>query len=128
MAKEAINPENVYRSRGYSQAMKAGKTVYLAGIAPYDLDGNVVGKDDFPAQAIQAFENLKRVLEAAGATMDDLVTLNFYLKDYDNMDNIGEAFAKYVGGFPYPASLGFQVSRLPNPDVLLELDGIAVID
>ena len=66
MPKEIIAPPDVVPARGYSHAIKAGNTVYVAGQVAWDINGNLVGKGDFEAQARLALENLKRVLEAAG--------------------------------------------------------------
>ena len=126
MPKEVINPPNVHRPRGYSHAFKVGNTVYVAGQAPYDLEGNLVGKGDLAKQAEQAYENLKRVLEAAGATMADLVMVTWYLRNVDDFAKTGDATRKYFQR-PYPPGTAVGVTRLMNPDALIEVDAVAVI-
>jgi 2-iminobutanoate/2-iminopropanoate deaminase len=65
--KKVIVPENVHRPFGYAHAIQIDKTLYVSGQIPLDQEMNVVGKGDMAAQTEQAYENLKRVLETAGA-------------------------------------------------------------
>ena len=127
MAKEIIAPENVHRARGYSHAIKVGNTIYVAGEAGMDMEGNIV-EGDCGAQAHQALENMKRVLEAAGATMQDVVKLNYYFTNIaEDLPKIADAYRKYFGRH-YPASTAVQVGSLVYPGMLLEMEAIAVID
>ena len=76
MAKEIIIPKDVFESRKsleYSQAIKAGNTIYLSGSMPCDENFNIVGIGDFVTQTRQALQNMKCTLSAAGATMQDVV-------------------------------------------------------
>ena len=127
MPKEFITPENVYQPDFFSQAVKAGNTIYVSGMVGYDKEKNLVGKDDIGAQSMQLCENMKRVLETAGATMADVVKMNLYFKNFDEADNIAEAFLTYFQP-PFPAMVGIEVSRLQETDFLIEVDAIAVID
>ena len=127
MPNEALNPDTVYRGRGYSHAYKAGNVIYLCGQAPFDKDHNIVGKGDFLAQAMQAFENMKLTLEGAGAAMSDIVKLGFWVTDYDLMSKIGPVYEKYLTP-PFPAALGVEISRHPEPDIMIQVHGIAVIE
>ena len=126
MAKENISPKNVYAPNGYHQAVKVGNTIYTAGQVAQDLEGNLVGKGDFLKQVEQAFENLKNVLEAAGATMADIVQLSMYVTDYTNMDNIGDLWVKYLGP-TFPPATAVEVSRLEG-DYMIEMNAKAVVD
>ena len=67
MPKEVIIPKNVHPTRGYSHAYKCGNTIYVAGQIGWDEEGKLVGEGDVVTQTERAYENLKRVLEAAGA-------------------------------------------------------------
>jgi len=127
MPKEFLNPENVFPGDFFSQVVKAGNTVYLSGMVGFDKERNLVGKDDINAQAAQAFENMKRVLESAGASMSDIVKMTFYFTNIDDSANIAEAFMQYIQP-PFPAMVGVEVSRLQESELLLEVDAIAVID
>ena len=73
MPKQFINPPNHHEPMGYSHAVKVGNTVYVAGQIAWDAQGNLVGPGDIEAQAVQVFENLKRVVEASGASLEDVV-------------------------------------------------------
>ena len=127
MTKEIIAPENVVPARGYSHAVKVGNTIYVSGQGGIDPEGNVI-EGDCGAQAHQAFENMKRVLEAAGATMQDVVKLNYYFTNIaEDLPKIADAYRKYFGRH-YPASTAVQVGSLVYPGLLLELEAIAVID
>lgn len=128
MAKERIAPDSVFKARGYSHAYKVGSTVYLAGQAPFDQEMNLVGKGDIVAQMEQTFQNMKRVLEAAGATMEDIVKLTTYIKNIDDMYKTGDVFRKWFQG-RYPPATAVGVSGfMGGPDQLLEVDAIAVVE
>jgi reactive intermediate/imine deaminase len=127
MAKEIIAPENVHRARGYSHAIKVGNIIYVSGETGMDLEGNIV-EGDCGAQAHQALENMKRVLEAAGASMRDVVKLNYYFTNIaEDLSKIADAYGKYFGRH-YPAATAVQVGSLAYPGLLLEVEAIAVID
>jgi reactive intermediate/imine deaminase len=127
MSKETIAPEDVHRARGYSHAIRAGNTIYVSGQIGMDGEGNIV-EGDCGAQAHQALENMKRVLEAAGATMQDVVRLNYYFTNIaDDLSKIANAYSKYFGRH-YPAATVVQVGSLAYPGLLLEVEAIAVID
>ena len=127
MSKEVIAPTNVHKARGYSHAFKVSNTIYMAAQAPVDQEMKLVGKGDIVKQTEQVYENIKRVLEAAGATTADIVKVTYYLKDLDDMEKTGPVFAKYFQK-PYPPATALQVIRFPEPDFLIEVDAIAVIN
>ncbi len=122
MAKEFI-----LRSKGYSEAMKVGNTIYVSGQVAMDQEGNVVGKGDAAAQADKAYENLKKVLETAGASLTDVVKLNFYFTDMADFPKTGRAFRKYFGDH-FPAGTAVQVVNLAFPGLLLEIEAVAVVE
>jgi len=128
MAKEYISPDTVHPPIGYySHCVKAGNTIYTAGQVPVDLNGEIVGKGDFVAQFEQACENLRLVLEAAGATMADIVQTTWTVTDLSNLDGrIKEVFKKYFEA-PYPAMVSTQ-STLADPDLMIEMIATAVLD
>lgn len=131
MPNEFIAPSNVFESRsmGFSQAMKAGNMLFFSGAMPCDENFKLVGKGDFVAQTRQALENVKRTLAAAGATMRDIVKLNWYVTHIDNLEDWEKAAPvrdEYFGNW-IPAVTLVEVSRLALPDQLLEVDVIAVI-
>lgn len=127
MAKEVIRPTNVHEPSGYSHAFKAGNTIYTAGQVAIDQNGNLVGEGDFARQVEQTLENLKRVLEAAGATMADIVQMTLFVTNYDEIEKAGTVFIKYFQSPPVPAT-GVQISRLARPELMIEITAIAVVD
>ena len=127
MAKEIITPPNVYRPRGYSHAFKCGNTIYIAGQVAFDQEGKLVGEGDVVAQTAVAYENLKRVLEAAGAAMSDIVLMRIYTLDLEGFNNTGELRRKYFGKH-FPATTLLVVEGLDEPGTLIEVEAIAVVD
>src|SRR3972149_5989972 len=127
MPKEIINPPDVVPARGYSHAIKTGNTVYVAGQVAWDINGQLVGKGDFETQARVALDNLKRVLAAAGAQMTDVVQMNFYITNLEDFAKIRNPYREYFGKY-YPCQTLTVISSLADPDLLIEIQAIAVID
>lgn len=123
MSKSIIQTDNAPAAIGtYSQAVKAGTTVYLSGQIPLVPETMQLVSDDFAEQAIQVFENIKAVCEAAGGTTNDLVKVNIYLLDLGNFATVNEIMAKYFTK-PYPARAAIGIKALPK-DALIEIDGV----
>ena len=112
----------------YSLGMAAeGKrAIFVAGQVALDSKGALVGKDNPEAQARQVFTNMKAVLEAAGAKMDDVVKITMIVRNAADFPKIGGVRREFFKE-PYPASTAF-VAALLNPDWLLEVEAIAVVD
>ena len=127
MSREVIAPDNVFKARGYSHAFKVGNTIYVAGQAPFDQESKLVSKGDIVGQTEQTYENLKCVLEAAGATLADIVKLTWYLRNLDDLPKTADVFRKYFQR-PYAPGTALEVSRLADPDQLIEVDAIAVVE
>ena len=125
MKKEYISPKGVFEPIGWSQAVKAGNTIYLAGMIGWDEQRKVV-EGGFEAQAVKALENIKLTLEAAGASLQDVTKMTIYFRNMDDVYEFREIRARYFTP-PMPASTGVEVSRL-LPGVLVEIDAVAVVD
>ncbi len=125
-----INPDGLSKPPGYTHVVAArpGKIVYLAGQVGNDRTGKVVS-NDFRAQTEQVFANLKTALAAAGATFDDVVKLNYYVRDFsqDKRTAIRDTRDKYVNKEHPPASTLVGVAALASDDYLLEVEAVAVI-
>jgi 2-iminobutanoate/2-iminopropanoate deaminase len=104
-----------------------GKMIFLAGQLARDGNGNLVGKGDMRAQIQQVGENLKAGLEAAGATLADLVKTNTFVTDYEEYAKHGDMRLRYFGPAT-PTSTTVEISRLADPDAMIEIEAIAVID
>jgi enamine deaminase RidA (YjgF/YER057c/UK114 family) len=102
------------------------RTVYVAGQIPLNEKGELVGKDDPEAQARQVFTNMKGVLAAAGVKMDDVVKITTIIKNGADFPKIGAARKEFFKE-PYPAGTTF-IAPLLNPDWLLEVEAVAVLD
>ncbi len=121
-----VNPPAFPKPPGFSHAVVAagGRTIYVSGQVPYDK-GSLVGAGDFAAQCRQVFENLKAVLAASGATFADVVKLNVFVTDASQLAAYRTIRDQYVGAEP-PASTFVEVRALFKPEVMLEIDAIAV--
>jgi reactive intermediate/imine deaminase len=108
----------------YSQAIRAGDTVYLSGQIPLDPATGELVAGDMEAQVRRVFENLKAVAEAAGGDLSRLVKLNVYLTDLGNFALVNRVMAEYCPQ-PYPARAAVGVAALPR-GAAVEMDGILV--
>lgn len=108
----------------YSQAIVAGDFIFTSGQIPIDPKTNQIVQGDIKEQTKQVLENLKAVLEAAGATFDDVVKVNVYMRDLNEFPAMNEVYSEYFKNSP-PARTTVEVSRLPR-DVKIEIDLIAV--
>ena len=109
----------------YSQAIKAGNTVYVSGQIPLDATGQLVGAGDVSAQTHQVLKNLTAVLAAAGLALTDVVKCSIFVKDLGNFATINQIYGTYFDEATAPARETVEVSRLPR-DVEVEISCIAV--
>src|SRR5471032_2138934 len=113
MTKTVISSDKAPAAIGtYSQAIKAGNTVYMSGQIPLDPKTMEL-VDGFEAQTVQVFENLKAVAEAAGGSFKDIVKLNIFLTDLSHFAKVNEIMGKYFDQ-PYPARAAIGVAALPK--------------
>ena len=126
MSKSVISTDQAPAAIGtYSQAIKAGNTVYLSGQIPLVPATMQMVEGGFEAQAVQVFENLKAVCEAAGGSLADIVKLNIFLTDLGNFATVNEVMGRYFQQ-PYPARAAIGVAALPR-GAQVEMDGILVL-
>lgn len=112
--KAVIHTEKAPAAIGpYSQAIKAGNTVYLSGQIPLDPQTMDLVSDDFEAQARQVFTNLAAVCEEAAGSLKDIVKLNLYLVDLDNFAIVNKVMEEFFAA-PYPARAAVGVKALPK--------------
>ena len=123
MAKSIIHTDQAPQAIGtYSQAVKAGTTVYLSGQIPLVPSSMELISEEFSEQTHQVFRNIIAVCEAAGGTINDLVKLNIYLPDLSNFATVNEVMASYFTQ-PYPARAALGVRALPK-GAQIEIDGV----
>ncbi len=126
MPRTVINTDKAPAAIGtYSQAIKAGNTVYLSGQIPLDPTTMEL-VDGFEAQTVQVFENLKAVAEAAGGSLKDVVKLNIFLTDLGNFATVNEVMSRYFQQ-PYPARAAIGIAALPKA-AQVEMDAILVLE
>jgi len=123
------NPPSLSKPNGYSHVAEVtgGRTIYLSGQIAFDADGKVVGVGDMRAQAQQVFANIKAALDSVGADFNAVVKLTYFIVDITQMPLVREVRAKYVNMANPPASSAFEVRQLTHPDLLLEIEAIAVL-
>ena len=109
----------------YSQAVRAGGTVYFSGQIPLDPATGELVAGDITAQARRAFDNLKAVCEAAGGTMDDIVRVGLYLTDLAEFAAVNAVMGEYFAQ-PYPARSTIEVSALPK-GARFEVDAVMAL-
>lgn len=109
----------------YSQAVRAGDTVYFSGQIPLDPATGEIVAGDITAQARRAFDNLKAVTEAAGGTLDDIVRVGLYVTDLGEFAQVNAVMAEYFAA-PYPARSTIEVPALPK-GARFEVDAVMVL-
>jgi enamine deaminase RidA (YjgF/YER057c/UK114 family) len=133
MAFELINPAGLEPPVGYAHVAKltGGTVVHVAGQAPFNDKGEVVGKGDFVSQFAQVMSNLKTAIEAAGGKPTQYAVLTVYVTNleayWSNKKALGTAYRQVFGKY-FPAITLVEVRRLYNPDCMIEISGLAVIN
>jgi enamine deaminase RidA (YjgF/YER057c/UK114 family) len=125
-----INPPELSAPPGFSQVIevKATRLVFIAGQTAIDRDGELVGKNDFAAQAAKVFDNLAAALAAVGCTAANLVKLTVFVREMDNLFAYREARNRFFATVTPPAAPAVtlvEVSKLYGPDFLIEIEAIA---
>ncbi|MFC2067807.1 RidA family protein [Chloroflexota bacterium] len=130
MLKEVIQSESAPKPLGnYSQAwiVTGAKLIFLAGQVSVDINGNTVGSGDIALQTRTVIENLKKVLEGAGASLGDVIKLNMYVTNMaEYLERARDIQLKY---FPrdFPANTLVEVKSLARPEFMVEIEAIAAV-
>jgi enamine deaminase RidA (YjgF/YER057c/UK114 family) len=128
---EFKNSPDISSPAGYSHAVvvNRGKMIFLAGQVGLNKQGEMVGKDDFRAQASQVFVNLKAALSAVGATPKDVVKLNYYVTglNHDKLVAIREVRDQFIDKQHPPVSTLAGVQALFREDAMIEVEAVAVV-
>ena len=123
-ARQAVSTEAAPKAIGpYSQAVRAGALLFLAGQVPLDPATGSLVPGDVAAQTHRVMRNLKAVIEAAGSSLDAVVKTTIYLADLGDFKAVNEVYGSYFTP-PAPARATVQVARLPL-DARVEIDAIA---
>lgn len=127
MPKKVIHTEQAPAAIGpYSQAVRAGNTVYLSGQIALIPETMEVIKGGVVEQTTQVFKNLQAVCEAAGGALEDVVKFNIFMTDLNNFNTVNEVMKQFVKE-PYPARAAMGVRALPK-GVEVEIEGIMVLE
>ncbi len=128
---EYLNPEMLNRNPAFTNVVVVTgpvKTIYIGGQDAVDAAGRIVGKGDIRAQTEQVFKNLQAALEAAGASLENVIKWNLLIVQGQPLPAGFEVFQRVWGRRPNPPTITFMyVAGLANPDFLIEMDAIAVI-
>jgi len=127
MTRTAIQTEQAPSAIGpYSQAIRAGNTVYLSGQIPLDPATGALVEGDIATQTRRVFDNLQAVCVAAGGSLSQIVRVGIYLTDLSHFAAVNAVMAEYFTA-PYPARSTIQVSGLPKA-AEVEVDAVMVLD
>lgn len=126
-----LNPPGLKPLGMYSNVAcaKGGTTVFIAGQVAVDAQGQVVGKGDIEAQAVQVFENLKLALQAAGGTFEDVLKLTIFIRDLtpEARKAVMGVRNRYISPTNPPAATMVGIDRLVEEDLLVEIEAVAVV-
>ena len=129
MEKRQVNPWTWQERSGFSHAWRvdgAESVVFVAGQGPVSAEGELVGADDFEAQTRQTFENMRVVLEQAGASFESVVKMTVFLTDIGRLRDFGRVRDEFLDVARPPASTAVEVSALALPGMMVEVEAIAV--
>jgi enamine deaminase RidA (YjgF/YER057c/UK114 family) len=128
MPSQHLNPDTLSRSRGYSQVVKVGGTVYIAGQVSAGADGNVVGKGDAEAQVRQIWRNIEAAVKSAGGTLQHVVKTTTYVTNIQYAAAVRKVREEVFQSLNPPTSTLLVVGGLASPDYMVEIEAIAVLD
>jgi enamine deaminase RidA (YjgF/YER057c/UK114 family) len=123
-----INPDTIGTPRGYTQVVKAGNTVYIAGQVSAARDGSVVGKGDPEAQVRQVWRNLEAAVTSAGGTLHNIVKTTTYVTSIDYAAAVRKVRDELFQSAHPPTSTLLVISALASPDFMVEIEAIAVVE
>lgn len=127
--KEYLQGSERQTSRSYSPAVitRGGRTVYLAGHGGYRDESGKTHPGDFDAQVRICFERMRSVLESVGGTLNDIVSMTVFIVNMENGDRFTELRKEFFPEGRYPGSALIGIKELAHPEMMLEIQAIAVI-
>jgi 2-iminobutanoate/2-iminopropanoate deaminase len=130
MPKEYLEGDARQRERAYSPAVKVrdGTTIYLAGHTGFQDETGKTYPNDFDAQVRVSFERLRQILEKAGGSWDDIVTMTVFVTDMANGTRFTQLRREFFKEGRYPASALIGIKELARPEMMVEIQAIAVLN
>lgn len=126
-AERIVTEPDPYDQFRIALGYRVGNLVFLSGQTSTNEHGEVVGVGDFDLQAEQTFKNLRRVLDAAGSSMEKIIKVNIYLTDMGNFPKIVDLRGKYFKQ-PWPADTITGVTALALPELMIEIEAVALVN
>jgi 2-iminobutanoate/2-iminopropanoate deaminase len=128
--REYLKGDARQRDRAYSPAVKiiGGTTLYMAGQTGYRDERGETYPRDFDGQVRVAFERMRKTLEAAGGKLDDIVTMTVFITDMANGTRFTQLRKEFFQESRYPASALIGIKELARPEMMIEIQAIAVLD
>jgi 2-iminobutanoate/2-iminopropanoate deaminase len=125
------NPASIPTPKGYSHSVSIDlgtcNMVLIAGQVPIDSTGTLIGKENLRQQAEQVFVNLEKIIKSHGGTMNDLVRIQIFMTDLSQIQQMRDVRDRFVNLRTPPVSTLVQISKLFRDDVLIEIEGTAII-
>ncbi|MCK4894341.1 MAG: RidA family protein [Calditrichia bacterium] len=112
---------------GYSRAVKVGQQVFIAGTTATAEDGQLVGIGDPYQQTVQIIRNIEKALKKAGGTLENIVANRIYVTNIRDWEKVGHAHGEFFKDIR-PATTMVEVKGLVDPDMLVEIDSVAILD
>jgi len=110
---------------GYARAVQVGETVYVSGTTATDASGKIVGPGDMYAQTVQTIRNIESALQRLGLGLEHVVRTRIFVTQIERWEEAGKAHAEFFGQI-HPATSLIGVARLVDPEMLVEMEAVAV--
>ncbi|MDX1437819.1 MAG: RidA family protein [Anaerolineales bacterium] len=127
MQRQSVPAGTIYaESFGYSRAVRVGDIIHVGGTTATDAQGRIYGREDMYTQTLYALNKIKSALEDLGASVDDVVRTRVFVTNIDDWQEVARAHGAFFSEIK-PASALIEVSRLIDPDLLVEIEADAVL-